>query len=84
MTLDSIRNLFIGHIIKLNDKFYHFHKNNQFEITGNGTEPEWGQYRFRLQNKIVYLFTNPPIFEGKAEFPVEIVLDGKVSLTFDN
>ena len=56
----------------------------QFEITGNGTEPEWGQYRFRLQNKIVYLFTNPPIFEGKAEFPVEIVLDGKVSLTFDN
>jgi hypothetical protein len=84
MTLDNIRNLFIGHVIELNDKFYHFHTGNRLEITGFGTEPARGQYQFRQQDNIVYLSTKPSIFEGKAEFSVEIVLDGKVSLSLEN
>ncbi len=82
--LDSIKNLFVGQVVELNDKFYHFHRDNQLEITGYGTEPVWGQYKFRLQDNIAYLSTNPSIFEGTTEFPVEIVWNKKVSLTLDN
>jgi hypothetical protein len=84
MTLEKIKDFVLNQTIEINDKYYRFHKNGKLEITENDTEVIWGEYKFRLKDNIIHLYTNPWIFEEKAEFPVEIVLDGKVSLILDN